>query len=519
MFSHPFRIRHGTKRTTFMLFYVLKKYIYKFCKKSMKSLRVYLYLNLCIGHAFVPTSKLNLNYKLHSSNDEYNDYDDHKEAQNRKNSKRMEIIRSLQDTYYKDQMDDEEKVCFQNESFEVFNLPLWRVNWWELPGRTNVLSVHEGIYTHMFERLIRRHDNLEKGDSEWYSGMFFGHLFRSSASSSSDQLCSYQDITSNPDDSTGDNPNAEVIGTLMRVVDYRRRVDGKLLLLVQALDRFVVTKVVQSVPYGIANVKIIPDVEEIRKTRTFSSSFKFMNYEHDPKVVLPLPLSSDLSVQDVYGPSIAMLMPYTTFSNEVSELFHCYDDDIKEDNASTIHNDDIYNEDKIKETIDLELVDCLLSKNVLYQNFYSHPEISTTSDDEKLTCDELELQVWTKLHEFQIVTGKVLPSALLSLLPTEPSKNSNRMSNIVHNIPYQLVEQVLETMNDKNICLLHHSYPAYRRQKRLSYTAAGILEHFRLRDTQDFRKQLLSFASTKDRLRFISEQLELLNTSKLNEFA
>ena len=48
----------------------------------------------------------------------------------------------------------------------IHDLPLWRVQWSELPGFQNVLNVWQPHYTHMFEKIVR-------GPEPWY----FGHVF------------------------------------------------------------------------------------------------------------------------------------------------------------------------------------------------------------------------------------------------------------------------------------------------------------------------------------------------------
>ena len=88
---------------------------------------------------------------------------------------RMDAVRFLQDSFYQtsstagsgpmdetDAQSPETEPTLENGG--VLQLPLWRVPWTEVPGRTNVLSVHEPMYTNMFEELIRRGGSA---DSAW----------------------------------------------------------------------------------------------------------------------------------------------------------------------------------------------------------------------------------------------------------------------------------------------------------------------------------------------------------------
>ena len=164
---------------------------------------------------------------------------------------RMQIIRSLQASFYKSPSDSDRTPLLDLASGKFYDLPLWRVPWSEVPGRTNILNVHEGMYTNMFETVLHT-------PPPWY----VGHLYlpkkeelqdknddgRSRSRSSisyaarantdkkkSQELCSW-DAKASPE-----NPNRKQgeesadMGTILRIADYRRMADGRLLLLVQAM--------------------------------------------------------------------------------------------------------------------------------------------------------------------------------------------------------------------------------------------------------------------------------------------
>jgi hypothetical protein len=68
------------------------------------------------------------------------------EEQQRRNRERMSIVRSLQTSFYgsvSNTSTTPEAARLVLEEGTVTNLPLWQVNWLELPGRTNVWNVHQ----------------------------------------------------------------------------------------------------------------------------------------------------------------------------------------------------------------------------------------------------------------------------------------------------------------------------------------------------------------------------------------
>ncbi len=75
----------------------------------------------------------------------------------------MALVRSLQSAYY--QSSTVESTVLERDTGIMRNLPLWRVQWTELLGRSNVLNVHEAIYTNMFETILR-------APKPWYVGHF-----------------------------------------------------------------------------------------------------------------------------------------------------------------------------------------------------------------------------------------------------------------------------------------------------------------------------------------------------------
>jgi Lon protease-like protein len=158
---------------------------------------------------------------------------------------RMRLVRKIQDSFYRGE--SEGLVVPSNDDTTVLeNVPLWRVQWTELPGYQNVLNCHVPHYTHMFRRIL-------SGEKPW----IFGHVYLPGGSAN----------LSNPDFELPDNvkasaeSDATLIGTLMRISDYEQLEDGRLVLIVQALDRFRILFATQHVPYAIATIQLEPDHE------------------------------------------------------------------------------------------------------------------------------------------------------------------------------------------------------------------------------------------------------------------
>ena len=154
---------------------------------------------------------------------------------------RMQVIRSLQESFYKSPSEADRTPLLDLASGKFYNLPLWRVPWSEVPGRTNILNVHEGMYTNMFETILHT-------PPPWY----VGHLYMPKKENDggtatttttrknvdkrkSQELCSWDAKASPENPNRKQEDESAVVGTILRIADYRRMADGRLLLLVQAM--------------------------------------------------------------------------------------------------------------------------------------------------------------------------------------------------------------------------------------------------------------------------------------------
>jgi Lon protease-like protein len=459
---------------------------------ALRRLLISLYLSSCCitSHAFVPspqTRTLSRVARLFLYRNE--DPEDLK--------RRMEMVRTLQTCFYKSAEASPARLDYATG--KVYNLPLWRVQWYELPGRTNVLYIQEPMYTNMIEQLLHT-------SPPWY----IGHLHLEGGSENlksrdpSHKLQSWQDqflyqtLTPRPE-------QASTLGTILRISDYRRMADGRLLLLVQGLERFVVTDVVQELPYGIANVQLVPDREEIadsdwqtshcedeiasgRALAVQETFGRWHRYEFE-NTVLPLPLQTDLPTESVACSALSKVLPYACYSSvvNVEKLKREYlpsvgaaDQPGRDMQSSFSHSRSNHNH----HTLEYKL----LRGGILDSYLMMHH------------IDEIEYRVWMALNSYLSRTRVPVSPVLLGLLP--------------HGISWPeifVLERIGDAIGEQTV--LEHKYvrvspdyPAQRRQKRLSYAAAAVLRD--LDATEDFRRTLLQIPSTKERLVYVLQYLE-----------
>lgn len=442
--------------------------------------------------------------------------------------RKMALVRNLQMSYYKS--NNFTHSSFDPASGTIADLPLWRVGWTELPGRSNILSVHEAMYTNMFESLLYK-------EKPWY----IGHLYLPKGSENMKR-----DVAATPNETNNkayklktwddeiqegedkEYPRSAVVGTLMRIADYRRMEDGKLLLLVEALERFVVTNVKQELPYSIADVQLLPDTEEvdpdvwvdsctegeIRDARSLAlvESFqRYHPYEYDETFQLPIPQKKDLQTQDIHGSLLTLMVPYVPLSKTA---------DLSKLTSKPLHFD--LSEGKLEETNEAELVveineeetqqtevkdeqPCLeqqLLKGKILKDFV-HPDDSVMN----LSLDELEYKVWIEINHFLSSTKTPVSPVLLGLVPVGIEWPTNfHLRKIANGIANR-------TDLKHNFVQVSPLLPTHRRLRRLSYSATTLLEN--KPGMEGLKQELLECASTRGRLVMILEKLEEYNSESV----
>ena len=385
-------------------------------------------------------------------------------------AKRMELVRSLQSVFYRSSA---ATPTFLDDTTGILHhLPLWRVQWTELPGRSNVLNVHEGTYTNMFETILC-------GDRPWY----FGHLYLPDGSSNlkSTDYCHKLKTYSEElkDTARASEPSrSAVVGTLMRIVDYRRLKDGRLILLVQAIERFVVSNVVQMLPYSVAHVQLLPDLDSYPhateeqakgpRAKLIVQSMQYQEYEYED-TRLPLADSQYLDKTDVYGVALRDIIPFVPIADDESSL-------------ATIVNLELESP-----AVGLGLI---LEARLLNGNILCDPQLEMDANDD-VSLDEVERRLWRAMEDFCTSRQARPADGLLQLRPQglmTPTFPETRRPSL--------------------------KYPALRRQRRLSFAAAALLEG----KGDDLRPLWLETSTTKARLRAVLEFFHMANQMTMGEF-
>lgn len=412
------------------------------------------------------------------------------ESNEKAEKKRMEMVRKLQKTFYKptdgSSGDEEPQPRLDEESGIVTDLPLWRVGWIETPGRSNCLNVHEGQYTNMFEKIL-------SGPKPWYVGHL--HLPGGFKMTRTDEerfnLKTWRDELDDVN-RFEESERSAVVGCLMRITDYRRTVDGRLILLVHAMERFVVERVVQHFPYSVADCQILPDTEDIvngadenftKRSRAVAvkTSFEYHNYEYD-EINLPLPGDVEyLPPEGIPAGDIAKVLPFAYYSTDDMSL------------------------EKIKKAPEISSSGFLGGEPTLEQQLKNGGVLRDPAfipgpkAENRRTTDinVLETLLWLELDDFCRNTGFVLPEEILGLMP--------------RGLDYLHMDPPKRRLSEK--------YPVVRRQRRLSYLAPVLLENIEI--GAGMRQDWLDTPSTQARLGAVLERYEFINdsmTSRLGEF-
>jgi Lon protease-like protein len=388
---------------------------------------------------------------------------------------RMELVRQIQKSFYV----GEEGVEFQGTTLE--NLPLWRVQWTELPGYQNVLNCHVPHYTHMFNKILA-------GPKPWY----FGHIYLPKGSDNLD----------NPDYKLLEGTDATMTGVLMQVSDYRQLDDGRLVLIVQALERFRVVEATQHTPYAIANVEFIPDTELVQS-----------HLSDAQQVVADALLTEDHSWSTAYAAAVAEAVHWHPFEFRYV--------DVQEAGGANGAVAPLVNFDA--EALNGKEFDAIpiMQDHVETSNSPKKDSIIQSSDP-----IQLEYEVWVALDTMIRLLTKLnpdqqmnvpIPTQMLGLIPKEPVTGSwpdgfalseyaaklereKAMVGTATKSPFVQVDDVAST------------YPALRRAHRLSYAVWMLLESIVVEGTKAVSQQtILEMESISARLLAAKMHLDGIN--------
>mmetsp|Transcript_27468 Transcript_27468/g.75080 ORF Transcript_27468/g.75080 Transcript_27468/m.75080 type:complete len:656 (-) Transcript_27468:329-2296(-) len=420
--------------------------------------------------------------------------------------------------------------------------------------------------------------------------------YKGSSKSKRNKLTTWKDTNRSTDLSS-----TSVLGTLMYVRDYRRLKDGRILALVQAAETFVVEDVRRSLPYAIVDVKLLPDVEELglhnegmQTDESSSSSFSiyscgdhpdeqslvdclkadevnsagsarakavlksiqsFHDYECDVNQRLDgIPDRRDLGILDITHDAISKAnLPYCPFSEPSSlnatttttETINTLSEKINLDSRKG--ESDSPADTSLSPSLELQLLRKGITKIPPSDRRFSYntePTYSSSSTDtsdtaQSWTTDELEYQLWLVIDYFSTITNKEISPVLMGLLPRDDQLPKSWPAD------FSLKKAFDEKYGgEKNQYSISKSYPKRRRQRRLSYSAAYLLEailpigtngndNFRgsVRSScatagvdeveiQELRALLLSVPSTRQRLRVVLEKFHQWRFyQECNEFA
>ena len=418
----------------------------------------------------------------HSDDDDDDDQEKEKDTKEEEERQRMETVRDLQMAFYApsafSEIDKEthpQQHPSLNESTGILShLPIVRDAWTEVPGRSNVLNVQDPIYTNMFEKIIRQQNGRSEQQPMYYGHLFFEKDNHGGFSKDDDpsrlelqnwkvreQRHKILKTLGGSMETQSSQPLPPVVGTVMKISDFRRMANGGILLLVQAMERFVVHDIQQRVPYAIANVQIIPDLEEVhpslenddwvleqttetqvgckRAMAVTESLQHYHSYEYDANHVLPeVPTTSsndDDSKDDPflsehqYGSIqnlLARVVPFSPYSKTLDPpppmegdqecLLHWndYDDNRKDPAVLTTSADLTSKED---DTLELRLIEShiLLNPHMTTLNNHDDIDVSTTNN-------ELEYELWLLINKFLVQTRSPVSPILLGLIPPNITK-------------------------------------------------------------------------------------------------
>jgi hypothetical protein len=331
----------------------------------------------------------------------------------------------------------------------------------------------------------------------------------------------------------------------MRIADYRRLQDGRLFLLVEAMERFVVTHVEQELPYGIATVQLIPDAEEVdpdthwmhgsresqvgqARSWALAESFqRYHPYEYDETFRLPPPNDYVQHNSQFLRSLLTLVVPYVPLSKtadlealqgiplDMSPPTDLIDDKDKEPQTSISPQQSCLEEQ-------------LLQHDILKD--YRHPDVSI----QNLSLDDLEYRLWMEVNHFLKSTKTPVSPVLLGLIPLshhdEPvvdttsqedvvpkefeeeveEDDTSESSNTANAIQWpsnfslrKIADEIAASDYKHNFVQVSPALPRYRRLRKLSYSLTAVLEEH---SSSSFRQELLETISTRARLERILER-------------
>ena len=410
---------------------------------------------------------------------------------------RMKLVREVQKTFYSDE------VGVYPAQFGVYsNLLTYRASWTELPGFQHVMNVTDPDYANMLMRCV-------SSSRPWY----FGHVYL-------------------PEGADGDEYNyrlergsdAPLIGALMQVSDYRLLDDGDVSVVVQALGRFMVIDSIQSSPYGIANVEMLPDQEMVDH---------YFEEAEDTAATFDFALNDDARGAACAG-AVADAGTWRDYEFQDATL-----DGNDGKNLPPVANFDVNAASPVNTNADGVVHAAIEEYLSQSPSNMVHSECSIDIDGPDIATEEdaidAEFQLWCELDNLAKILTKLnpkantempIPTQILGLLPADKdgrswpkgfklSRYTRKMSNV-----YSILEKNsnLQLNRDEPDQLKTvEGYPRLRRARRLSYTVWALLDtilgdDYIKEEDRITKQQILEMNSTTARLK-----IALLRVRQINE--
>ncbi|KAL3915010.1 MAG: hypothetical protein SGARI_008285, partial [Bacillariaceae sp.] len=215
----------------------------------------------------------------------------------------------------------------------------------------------------------------------------------------------------------------------------------------------------------------------------------------------PLPPQQQIQVEEhheINQAAIAKVLPFCPFSKTpLEDISLSVKRSVSENDDTTITIDDS-DRHELGQTPSLEY-------RLLHRGILQVPPTDPEFSSHDMTLEELEYQLWLAMNHFLVTTKLPVSPILLSLLPPETEeqvwpKKDFYLDKIADNL-----DNVEQSKHD--FVAVSPDYPAYRRQRRLSFSAAYLLEDYYAtkdghgKQGQSLKALLLSIPSTKQRLR------------------
>jgi hypothetical protein len=256
---------------------------------------------------------------------------------------------------------------------------------------------------------------------------------------------------------------------------------------------------------------------------------RYQPYEYDPDQTLELPTGPKVAVKHVSYGAMARVLPFCPYNGRYD---HRLDDRIDGVVDAVVDDDEQQQSPPPSPSISLER---RLVRSGILQTPPADPEFAGRIQD--LTTDQLEVQLWIAIQQHLLISRRPISPTLLTLLPPPlppQQQNSNddevtkggtslwpddfvlyrvaaalQNNNNETNSTTAAVGMIggVATVPDHTYVALSRRYPASRRQRRLSFSAAYLLETGDEPDrAQRARAELLAIPSTRQRLRVVLER-------------